>query len=162
MKQPVLTFTVGVPGSGKSTLARQLIGEGSVQISKDELRTQLFGSKHRYWRLWEENRMSVEPVLEAAFHHLIDGLMSVRSDIVLSNTNLRWCDVEKPLEFANSHGYRVRAIVLPRSLDELLKRNEMRPGEDWLRPQDIRLYHDRFEDPEAWWRHFPGVEVLFR
>lgn len=75
-----LTVTRGYSGSGKTTYARQT---GAVMVSRDDLRTQLFGIGGKAKLSGEQ-----EVIVTDAQRALVKGLLRVGHNVVVHDTNL--------------------------------------------------------------------------
>ncbi|MDN6239785.1 AAA family ATPase [Corynebacterium variabile] len=145
---PTLHITRGFPAAGKTTWAEAFCAEtGAVNINRDDIRRTLRIGQHGTQR--QED--AVTSVQSALFAAAVDN----RSDIVLSDMNLRPKRLRPFLTGADRAGYTVEFHDFRAELDELLRRNAARDVERQVPESLIRDLWSRF--PQNRW---PSAERI--
>jgi predicted kinase len=131
-----LLITRGLPASGKTTFARRL-QPGVVRVNRDDLRRMLHG--RRLFTQWAEGQVS------RAQRAAVEALLGAHADVVVDDTNLRAKTVRDWAELAARYSatFEVHDFTdVP--LDECLRRDAGRPGEERVGEEGIRRMHARY------------------
>jgi len=130
--RPIVTIMVGLPGSGKSTFAKDLIYDGVVYISSDEIRDEFFNGEYGK----EQNNEVFRIVMERYEKALQEG-----KDVVLDATHLLEKYRRKYIEKAKEYNGYLIAIYIGVSYTVAYERNLKR---DRQVPKDVirRMFFD--------------------
>lgn len=146
-------FLLGPPGCGKTTWANDQIRarEDVATVHLDGIRAAAFGSKRAFWdNPNAERRATVRNLYQTIFNQL---LSFTEHHIILPNVNVDPWFWENAKALAETYNCVVEPVFLGTvSLEELLKRNQVRPAEDQLKPHIVEEYYNNFHAPDAWWR----------
>lgn len=120
-----LTILRGVSGSGKSTWAKSMALRGSVVVSRDALREQLFGSAGQdYYEL--DNLAEREELITKAEHFIIRSALSDGYNVISDNTNLVPKFVKSLATIANDVGADVEILPFSVSLELAMDNQRLR------------------------------------
>jgi predicted kinase len=148
----MLAVTIGCPGSGKSTWADTNLPLTTCRLERDRFRECIFGSRRAYHEhLFERSFLSrvVTQSMGAAMSNW------PVEEWAITDTGLDWPAVAPFVEYATGVGAEVVLVVFDRPWELLAERNTTRDEEHRI-PHDILVERfERFNDPEAWWRHAP-------
>ena len=149
---PVLNLLIGASGSGKSTHVAELVKQGFVHYSFDDIRIELAKAKapelmakvknpaHEYSTAWgycDKHRSEFGHFADVRFiTHLKDY-----ASVAVDNTNTSRKTRTKFVQEAKKRGYKVVATVFPVDLETIIARQASRG--DKVVPEDavIRQYH---------------------
>jgi len=137
--RPTLTITRGLPASGKTTWAKQQ--HHLVRVNRDDLRRMLHGGLVAD----ESRRGRAEREVTAAHHAAVEALLRAGADVVCDDTNLRGRVVREFAELAarcKAH-FTVRDFT-DVGVEECLRRDALRTGEDHVGETVIRSMHQRY------------------
>lgn len=126
-----LVLTVAPPGGGKSTLAKQFVAQGFVQVERDLIRKELFGS-------WYGKGVDEKAVTHVHEDRIRKALLSGKS-VIVSDTNIN-PDTRNRL-IALSQNLRAEPQVIEVAptllLEDYIKRNAERYDQTKVVPQKI-------------------------
>ncbi|MEU4687666.1 AAA family ATPase [Actinoplanes sp. NPDC023714] len=131
-----LLITRGLPASGKTTFARKLQPD-VVRVNRDDLRRMLHGA-----RLYTQRS---EAQVTQAQRAAVEALLRARGSVVVDDTNLRAKTVREWAELAARFdaSFEVHDFTgVP--LDECLRRDAGRPGDERVGEAGIRRMHERY------------------
>ncbi|MET7400435.1 AAA family ATPase [Dactylosporangium sp. NPDC005572] len=134
-----LTLTRGLPASGKTTWAKEQTH--LVRVNRDDLRRMMHGGRVADDAL----RGRAEREVTAAHHAMVEALLRAGADVVCDDTNLRGRVVREFAELAGrcSATFSVRDFTdVP--LEECLRRDALRPGDERVGEDVIRGMHLRY------------------
>ena len=143
-KERKLYLMVGCPGSGKSTFLKHHTFEGTTKIiSRDEIRFSLIKDDDLYFskekEVWLEFVRRAKESLKTNDNTILDATHIDRSSRlkILSTLGPALKDVY------------VCAIVLPKTLETLLKQNSQRSGRSYVPEDVIKRMYERFTIPSS-------------
>lgn len=147
-------ITVGCPRSGKTTLSHDLMDQGYVRLQLDDFRVALYGSKKRYWRLYEDDKAIAGRLQNVYMGALHSALERGQDNLVLSNTNLLPEQVDPIVEVLQVHTPILPTFVVfsSVSLTELLRRNRLSDGEGYVPEEYLGRCFEQLHAKDAWWR----------
>ena len=135
-----LIVLVGCPGSGKTTLVKQLLQEGDVYVSRDEVRFSLVQEDEEYFsRETEVYDTFVQKIQEG-----LDSGSKVYADATHLNTAAR---VKLLRRLSGLEDTYVTALVVRTSLETCLKRNSQREGRAVVPESAVRSMYRSFTIP---------------
>ncbi len=119
-----IIILVGYPGSGKTTIAKEIFGKVDyVLIHGDEYKT------------------SSKMIKKAKEY------VSMQKSIVFDATNSTIKKRNEYVNFALINNYKVRCIYVSTSLEESMRRNQLRPSEQQVSRIVYNVYKKNFEKP---------------
>ena len=129
-----LILTVGISASGKTTWAESQ--KNIVNINRDNIRFSVVqpGSD---WSTYKFNKKNEKRVTELELNAATE-VTKFGSDIIISNTNLNSKTREFWKDFAKHHNYEFEIKEFPITLEEAIKRDNLRQngvGEQVIRKQ---------------------------
>ncbi|HEX7747076.1 MAG TPA: AAA family ATPase [Micromonosporaceae bacterium] len=131
-----LIVTRGLPGSGKTTYARTLQPR-VARVNRDDLRRMLHGG--RLLTQWAEWQVTI------AQRAQVEALLRAGTDVCVDDTNLRARTVRDWARLAARLGAKFEVYDFTDvPLDEVLRRNATRAGEERIDEDVIRSMHERF------------------
>jgi predicted kinase len=118
-------ITVGVSSSGKSTFAKELVGQGWMDVNRDEIRFEHFCNGVRDWNLYKFTKEKENYVTQIQ-ERMVDGASVVGMNVIISDTNIN----DKTRNFWVSRltdlGYDVEVKYFDIDLMEALQRDANR------------------------------------
>ena len=117
MKRPKILLLMGLPGSGKTTYAKELVSDGWVRSSKDDLRSMMDNGK---WSKGNEKR-----VLRLRDQIIRDAVNS-GSNVVVDDTNFEDRHRDHISALAEECGADFEVLFIDTPLEECISRNENR------------------------------------
>jgi predicted kinase len=120
-------ITVGISASGKSTFAKELVGQGWVDVNRDDIRFDLYCGGVRDWSLYKftkerENQVTFQQEV------LVDSASILGYNVVISDTNIN----DKTRNFwitrLTDAGYEAEVKYFDIDLIEALERDAKRPN----------------------------------
>lgn len=135
-----LILTVGISASGKTTWAEKQkyehTGNSTININRDDIRFNIVqpGSD---WSTYKFTKANEKRVTEIEMGVAEKGV-KFESNIIISNTNLNPKTREFWKKFAEKHGYEFEIKEFPITLEEAIKRDNLRQngvGEQVIRKQ---------------------------
>jgi predicted kinase len=142
---PTLTILRGISGSGKSTWARN---QNGVVVSRDDLRTALFGAGYHKSAPTRES----EEIVTSMEHAAIKQALLAGKDVISDNTNLRPKFAQAIADIGYALGAEVVVKSFPVSLRVALAANRKRSAEGGRNvPEDIiRKQHGQMSGTSDW------------
>lgn len=135
-----LIVLVGCPGSGKTTLVKQLLQEGDVYVSRDEVRFSLVRENEEYFsRENEVYKTFVQKIQEG-----LDKGGKVYADATHLNAASRGKLLRRLSGLKDTY---VTALVVKTSLKTCLERNSQRKGRAAVSESVVRSMHRSFTVP---------------
>ena len=125
---------IGIPGAGKSTFYRQQLIGTHVRINLDTL-------KRRPREL-----------------RAVEACIAAGQSFAVDNTNLLAFDRARYIPLAKAAGYRIVGYWLDCPVEDALKRNDRRSGNEFVPSHVIRAFHAKVEEPG--WNE--GFDALYR
>jgi len=155
-----VVMTIGCPRAGKTTYAEQQIAQSHQpwqKLSLDDLRVAIWGSKSNFWRIQDRRddaAKDARDALDEIYNHALDRITTLGCNVILANTHLR--HGEREFNKLMGRGHTVHLVVFKVPMGELARRNVTCAPDDRV-PMEylIQAYND-FNDPNAWWRKYPG------
>ncbi len=126
-RKKTLTILIGLPGAGKSTLIKQMMDKdsrGRVIVSSDEIRFELLN--------YDKSGLDFDNLIEAKVWILLEKAISkafespLTNEILLDATNVRRSYRKKYITMARENGFKTRAIVIYKPLNEIKNQNNNR------------------------------------
>lgn len=136
----MLYLLSGIPGAGKSTIAQSRKTEGSIVVSRDEIRLSLLKDNENYFS--KENE--VFKIFIDTIQKGLDSGFDVYADATHLNNKSRF----KTLVNLNLEKHRVCVIVVNASLETCIKRNATRTGRRFVPEGCIKEMYDAFTIPK--------------
>jgi predicted kinase len=131
-----LLITRGLPASGKTTFARKLQPQ-VVRVNRDDLRIMLHG--RRLFTQWAEGQIT--RVQRAS----VEALLRAHADVIVDDTNLRAKTVREWAEMAaRFHATFEVHDFTDVPLEECIRRDAERTGDDHVGEEAIRRMHQRY------------------
>ena len=129
-----LILTVGISASGKTTWVEKQTGV--ININRDDIRFNIIlpGSD---WSTYKFTKINERRVTEIELN-VAENAVNFSPDIIISNTNLNPKTREFWKKFAEKHDYEFEIKEFPITLEEAIKRDNLRPngvGEQVIRKQ---------------------------
>ena len=152
---PTLTLLVGASGSGKSTHVKQLVDEGFVHYSFDDIRVELAqralgavdlakvkakspAEQYRLaWEYCDKHRSEFGHYADVEYIKILKDYKSV----VVDNTNTSRKNRTKFIVEAKKRGYKVEAVVFPVSRNQILERQLTRTDKNVPDDAVLRQYN---------------------
>jgi predicted kinase len=158
---------IGCPAAGKTTYARRYDPlQGWVHLTLDDLRQTFWPPDRQVY--WQVRRTDCDERARRLLHGVkvaaLDAALAAGFSVVMADTHLTRGVFEAELAVVERYGVSVEWKVLDLSWEMLLARNEAHGGIDpsHRQPETIlRLAHDAFRSPDAWWRLLPPDRVEF-
>jgi predicted kinase/phosphoglycolate phosphatase-like HAD superfamily hydrolase len=148
-----IILTRGLPGSGKSTYAREWVAEdpkGRVNISRDDIRMQLFGE----WYPKTDRKEKEDKVTEVQ-HALIAQALQSGKKVMIDDTNLNPRVFSTFKKLASTHNVPLTHKDFPVSVEESIRRQI---GRDKPVPADsIRKMAKDYLGPNGEFHLFPNT-----
>lgn len=126
-----VVLTVAPPGGGKSTLAKQFVAQGYVQVERDLIRKELFGS-------WYGKGVDEKRVTHVHEDRIRQALLAGKN-VIVSDTNINIETRGRLIGLSHNLRAEVQVIeVAPQLLlEDYIKRNVEREDQTKVVPQNI-------------------------
>lgn len=139
-----LKILIGNIGAGKTTLCKELVEQGFLIISKDDIRYSLGAGNY----LFDER---AEIAIELGTNSLFETLCALNFNIVIDETNMPKKDREHYIEVGKAHRYNITALILPElSKKESVKRRLQNNHGDTPKSVWVEVWkrkHKEYEEP---------------
>lgn len=145
-KQPKLIVMSGVPGSGKTTVSEGYVNSGvaDLVLSRDDIRTELFGFKYHS----SQPDKDCEKLVTETLHSRLSDACSKGLNVIYDATNIGKGVDNRVIKIAKSYGYSVERVLVKVSLGTALARNRMRGASGGRRVPDsvIQTMYERLNN----------------
>lgn len=139
-----LIILIGNIGSGKTTLCKELVKQGHVIVSRDDLRYSIGAGEYTF-------NLEFEPIIAESIYNLVRSFMKRDISLVVDETNMNKKMRSKYLHLAQIYNYKATAIILKKlsmnySVKRRLKNNHGNtPKEIW---EGVwKRFNDMYEKP---------------
>lgn len=152
------TILRGISGSGKSTFAKEYIKNDldTFEVNRDKVRRHLFNvdQNTNLWSVYKLNKKNEQEVSEY-IELLMGSFVSLKYNIIDSDTNISQKRLRSKIEFYESLGYEVEVILLDEDVYECIDRDSKRRdsvGSKVIFKQYLQLKSDerKVDRNEAW------------
>lgn len=118
-------ITVGISASGKTTFAKELVGQGWMDVNRDDIRFEHFCNGVRDWSLYKFSKEK-ETMVTQAQERMVDGASVVGMNVIISDTNINDKTRAFWINRLESLGYQVEVKWFDIDLIEALERDAKR------------------------------------